>query len=281
MSTFIMSRGIAAPIYFIAILLLVTCNHKKENAADDQGHTDYWGYEADNGPDKWGAMDPDWILCAEGLSQSPIDLTNTTEIELPATEIHLPSDKEVEMLNQAGVISELDNGHTIQINSKTGEMFTVSDKTYMLVQFHFHAPSEHTVHGKHYRMEMHFVHQAKDGALAVVGVFIEEGAHNPGISPLWAQLAEAPGTKTTVQIPDDFADYIFSGEGGGIYHYDGSLTTPPCSEGVKWYIKKTPAQLSKDQIAAFTAVYDHNNRPVQVLNDRRLYLDDNPALTIH
>jgi carbonic anhydrase len=125
-------------------------------------------------------------------------------------------------------------------------------------------------------MEMHFVHRAEDGALAVVAVLIKEGDHNPGIAPLWAQLGNAPGIETTVKIPAGFSDYIFSGEASGIYHYDGSLTTPPCSEGVKWYIRKTPTQLSKEQIAAFMAIYDHNNRPVQPLNDRRLYLDTNP-----
>ena len=130
-------------------------------------------------------------------------------------------------------------------------------------------------------MEMHFVHQAEDGALAVVGVLIEEGGQNLGITPLWAQLAEAPGTETTLQIPAEFADHIFSGDATGIYHYDGSLTTPPCSEGVNWYVRKTPPQLSKEQIAAFTAIYDHNNRPVQALNDRTLYLDENPTVTIH
>ena len=111
-----------------------------------------------------------------------------------------------------------------------------------------------------------------------MGVLIEEGAENPSISPLWAQLAEAPGTEATVRMPLEFGDHLFSGDATGVYHYDGSLTTPPCSEGVKWYIRKTPTQLSKAQIEAFTAVYDHNNRPVQALNDRTLYLDENPKL---
>lgn len=269
-------------IFVLTALLLVSCSDKKESAAEDQGQSlaAHWGYEANNGPDTWGAMDPEWILCAEGLAQSPIDLANAMEIKLPGVDIDVLSEQEVEVLNQAGVISALDNGHTIQINAKTGEKLTIGDKTYALVQFHFHAPSEHTVHGKHYPMEMHFVHQAEDGALAVVGVFIEEGAHNLGIEPLWEQLGNASGSATKVRIPAEFKDYIFSGDSSGIYYYDGSLTTPPCSEGVKWYIRKTPAQLSYEQIAAFTAVYDHNNRPVQVLNDRTVYLDEAPTITI-
>ena len=225
-------------------------------------------------------MSSDWAMCAEGSEQSPIDLMGATEIELPAVEIDTPSEREVDVLNQAGVIHELDNGHTIQINASTGEKLTVGDKSYALVQFHFHAPSEHTVDGEHFPMEVHFVHQATDGALAVVGVLINEGAQNPGITPLWAQLPEGPGTEKSVEIPVGFADYIFPDVGTGLYHYDGSLTTPPCSEGVKWYIRKIPTQLSKGQITAFTTIYDHNNRPVQMLNERTVYLDENPSVIV-
>jgi carbonic anhydrase len=266
----------------IVMLLLAACSEKKESTAEKKGEGQviHWGYEPEDGPDKWGTMDPDWILCAEGLSQSPIDLTNSKVIDLPEVVIDVLSGKEVELVNQAGVISGLDNGHTIQINARTGEKMTVGDMTYSLIQFHFHAPSEHSVNGKHYPMEMHFVHQAKNGSLAVVGVFIEEGAHNPGMEPFWKQLNNDPGKATSVQIPVDFADRIFSGSNGAVYHYDGSLTTPPCSEGVKWYIRKNPTQLSKEQIAAFKAVYDHNNRPVQAINKRIVYLDKDPSLII-
>jgi carbonic anhydrase len=225
-------------------------------------------------------MSSEWSLCGEGLEQSPIDLANTAPIELPAVEFDTPSDHEVEVLNQEGVIDALDNGHTIQINTKSAEKMTVGDKTYALVQFHFHAPSEHTVDGEHFPMEMHFVHRAEDGALAVVGVLIQEGAENPSLVPLWEQLTQAPGTQAAVRIPPEFAEHLFSGEATGIYHYRGSLTTPPCSEGVKWYIRKTPAQLSGDQIAAFKAVYEHNNRPVQARGDRTVHLDEDPDLSV-
>jgi carbonic anhydrase len=268
--------------YAIIGVSIVSCSGEKAGSdSHDDEHPVHWGYGAENGPDAWSSMNSEWALCAEGREQSPIDITNATGIELPAVRIRLPSRQEVEVLNQAGVIHELDNGHTIQINAKTSEKLTVGDKSYALLQFHFHAPSEHTVDGERFPMEMHFVHQADDGALAVVGVLINEGAENPGLMPLWAHLPKGPGAETTVEISAGFAEHLFPEAGSGFYHYDGSLTTPPCSEGVKWYVRKTPTQFSKDQIAEFTAVYDHNNRPLQALGERALYLDENPTVIIN
>ena len=260
---------------------IVSCSSEKTGSeSQDDEHAVHWGYEADNGPNAWGSMSPAWSTCAEGLGQSPIDITSATKIDLPTVGLDMPSGQEVQVLNQAGVIRELDNGHTIQINANTGEKLTVGDKSYALVQFHFHAPSEHTVDGEYFPMEMHFVHQADDGALAVVGLLMEEGSPNPGIEPLWANLSAGAGTEAAIEVPVEFAEHVFPDVGTGFYHYDGSLTTPPCTEGVKWYLRKTRTQISKEQIAAFTAVYDHNNRPVQALNDRTLYLDENPSVVI-
>ena len=268
-------------VYAIIGLSMVSCSGgKTDSESHDDEHAAHWGYESDNGPDIWGSMNSEWALCAEGLEQSPIDLANAVKTRLPAVDLDRPGEGEFNVLTQASVVDALDNGHTIQVNSKTGETLTVGDKNFALMQFHFHAPSEHTVDGEHFPMEMHFVHQAEDGALAVLSVLIEAGAQNPSIAPLWAQLAEAPGTETTVQIPAEFADHIFSGDATGVYHYGGSLTTPPSSEGVQWYVRKTPIPFSKDQIAAFTAVYDHNNRPVQALNARTVFVDENPTVTI-
>ena len=266
--------------YSIAMLAITACSGE-ESTSEGHGadHSVHWGYEDSDGPAVWDSMNPDWALCAEGVEQSPIDLTNAMRIELSPMEFHVPKGQEVEVLNQAGVINALDNGHTIQINAETGETLTVGDKLYALLQFHFHAPSEHTVNGEHYPMELHFVHKAHDGALAVLGVLLEEGATNPGIAPLWSQLSAAPNA-TTIRMPTDFAENIFPDVGTGFYHYNGSLTTPPCSEGVEWYIRKTTTTLSIEQIAAFAEVYDHNNRPPQALNERTLYLDEKPNLTI-
>ncbi len=266
--------------YGITMLAITSCSGEESTSVDhDVDHVVHWGYEPADGPSVWGSMNPDWALCAQGVEQSPIDLASATQIELSPMQLHILRGQELAVLNQAGVIDALDNGHTIQINAETGETLTVADKSYALVQFHFHAPSEHTVNGKHYPMEMHFVHKADDGALAVVGVLLDEGATNPGIAPLWSQLSAAPNA-TTIRMPTDFVEHIFPDTGTGYYHYDGSLTTPPCSEGVKWYVRKTPTTLSKQQIAAFAEVYDHNNRPLQTLNERVLYLDEEPDVVI-
>ena len=265
----------------IAVLAVTSCSGTKTALeGHGEGHDVHWGYEEDDGPDRWATMNSDWILCAEGRRQSPVDLVNTSGIDLGKAEIHTPNGEAVEVLNQMGVISELDNGHTIQINAKTGETMTIGGHTYALVQLHFHAPSEHTVAGEHFPMEAHFVHQAEDGKLAVVGVFIEEGKANPGIAPFWTHLSKGPGAETTVRVPFDFAKHIFPRKINGIYHYSGSLTTPPCTEGVNWFISRETIQLSKEQIRAFTAIYDHNNRPVQALNERTLYMDEHPKVTI-
>jgi carbonic anhydrase len=221
-----------------------------------------------------------WSRCAAGKEQSPIDLVHASPIDLPPVVVDTPSREEVRVLNQQGVIDALDNGHTIQINAPTGGKLIVGDVSYGLVQFHFHAPSEHTRDGVHYPMEIHFVSQAADGSLAVLGLLAEAGDQNPAIEPLWDQLQEAPGSETTLRLPPDFAQRVFIGTSTGLYHYQGSLTTPPCSEEVQWYVRRTPTQLSREQIDAFTAIYNGNNRPVQPLGDRRLFLDEAPSVRI-
>ena len=264
-----------------ALFFLLWSDKPSAPAPHEEEHLLQWSYEPGTGPGDWGTMNPAWRLCADGRAQSPIDLGNAKAAEVPPVKLRLPSGRDVDVLNQEGVIDALDNGHTIQVNAKTGERMIVGDKSYALLQFHLHAPSEHTVDGRRYPMEMHFVYQAEGGALAVLGVLIEEGAENRVFAPLWKQLEEAPGTHVTVQLPINFDDGLFAGgESTGVFHYEGSLTTPPCSEGVKWFILRTPTVLSKAQIAAFSAVYEGNNRPLQPLNDRTPYLDETPNVTI-
>ena len=144
---------------------------------------------------------------------------------------------------------------------------TIADEAYALVQYHFHNQSEHTVKGKHFPMEMHLVHKSASGKLAVVGVLIEEGAHNAAFDPIWSNLPTRKGVETHYAHVAVDVDALLPTKRTS-YRYDGSLTTPPCSEGVRWVVMTTPIQLSAEQIRAFAAIIHDNNRPTQPLNGR-------------
>jgi len=237
----------------------------------EANHPAHWGYGPDNGPAHWGELSPEWVLCAEGLSQSRIDLTSAVSQPLEPLDINFPAAR-IEIIHQEHVLEEINNGHTIQINYDAGETLMIGSMRYELVQFHFHSPSEHTVNGMHYPMEMHFVHKSADNELAVIGLFISEGAHNRPFEKIWARL---PGKKgETVHIEDfslDIDDMLPRNRTS--YRYHGSLTTPPCSEGVRWFVLAVPIEFSSDQINAFRKIFQGNNRPVQPTNNRQVKKD--------
>ena len=166
----------------------------------------------------------------------------------------------------------INNGHTIQINYPAADTLTLGPASYQLVQYHFHSPSEHTVDGKHFPMEMHMVHKSAGGELAVVGVLIAEGAHNAAFAPVWANLPAQKGVETHFPSVNVDVDALLP-TARTSFRYDGSLTTPPCSEGVRWIIMTTPIQLSREQVGAFTRLIKDNNRPVQRLNGRSVVTD--------
>ncbi len=221
-----------------------------------------WGYEEENGAHVWSQLNPEFALCAEGTLQSPIDLVNPTTAELPAIAFNY----------QPTVLDIRNNGHTIEVASTEDNRIEVDGTGYELLQFHFHGPSEHTIDGKLFDMEMHLVHRNDDGTLAVIGVLIEQGNDNAAFNTLWAHLPDTAGeTIRTENTTIDVDDLLPSDRGS--YRYDGSLTTPPCSEGVRWIVLTTPIELSDMQIAAFKAIVHDNNRPIQPLNERELLLD--------
>jgi carbonic anhydrase len=233
--------------------------------------TPHWTYAGEEGPSHWGDLSPGFSACAEGRRQSPIDIRATSPASLPK----LRSDfrpAALQIAHHEHVADSLNNGHTIQVSYTPGETLTVGDATYDLVQYHFHSPSEHTIAGKSYPMEMHLVHQSASGALAVIGVLFEEGAHNGAFDPVWSNLPRAKGTQIHLEHVKVDVDALLPPTRTS-YRYDGSLTTPPCSEGVKWFVMTTPVQLSAAQIAAFTALVKDNNRPVQPLNGRVVATD--------
>jgi len=175
------------------------------------------------------------------------------------------------IIRQTHVVDVIDNGHTIQVNYDAGSTVVVDGTSYELKQYHFHAPSEHTVDGQHFPMEMHLVHQSPGGKLAVLGVFIDEGDHNAAFEPVLSNLPDEVGEEihhenVTVNIDDLIPPSPTT------YRYPGSLTTPPCSEGVSWFVDIEPIELSAEQIAQFKANFYGNNRPVQPLNDRTVFV---------
>jgi carbonic anhydrase len=161
----------------------------------------------------------------------------------------------------------VNNGHTIQVNTNAESSITVHGKKYTLVQFHFHSPSEHTIHGKHYAMEVHLVHKNDEGQLAVVGVLMQLGKPHPLLKTLVEQFPTDVNQEKVVSTVRLNPKHLLP-RATQYYHYNGSLTTPPCSEGVAWFVMKTPLEMSAEQVAQFTAVMHQNARPVQPLHNR-------------
>lgn len=217
----------------------------------------HWTYSGHEGPEQWGTLAPEFAACAAGKNQSPINLTGFIEANLPAIKFDY-STAATDILN---------NGHTIQADFKPGSTISVDGKTFELKQVHFHSPSENQINGKSYPMEGHLVHADKDGNLAVVAVMYEEGKDNKGIAGLWKQMPDAAGSKLVLAATVNGADLL--PENRDYYRFNGSLTTPPCSEGVRWLVMKNPVSASREQIEHFAHVMHHpNNRPIQPVNAR-------------
>lgn len=226
-------------------------------AAHADGQAPHWSYSGHHGaPAHWAELDPAFETCAKGQTQSPVDIRNTLKTELPALEFGYGS--------AAPVI--VNNGHTVQVNLPAGQSLKVGEQRYELLQFHFHTPSEETIAGRHAAMVAHFVHRNAAGELGVVGVLLERGRHNPAFEPIFAHLPR-PGESITVQaLTLDLAALLPADK--RYYAYEGSLTTPPCSQGVSWMVLKTPVTLGAAQIKAFRRLFSANARPVQPLNER-------------
>lgn len=220
--------------------------------------TAHWEYEGKHGPAAWGEMDSGFATCKLGKEQSPIDIRNAQKGALaPLAFGYTPSGAEV-----------VNNGHTIQVNLTDAGVLTLDGVPYKLVQFHFHTPSEERINGKTYPMVAHLVHKNADGKLAVVGIMLKEGKPNTALKAVFDNLPHTEGAKKTLEGNFNVADMLPVEQ--GYYKYIGSLTTPPCSEGVRWQVLKQPIEVSKAQINAFRKLYKLNARPVQPLNGRKV-----------
>lgn len=224
-----------------------------------EGEHHEWDYGKEHGPTHWGAIKSDFAACGAGKEQSPIDIRGAVPSRLDPIEFdYHPTPLRI-----------IDNGHTIQVIYGPGSFISVGGERAELQQFHFHKPSEERVNGKSYPMVAHLVHKKADGSLAVVAVLLKQGHPNALIQTLWANLpAEKEKEKAVEKIGVDAAKLL--PQKRAYYTFAGSLTTPPCSEGVTWYVLVNPAEVSEAQVARFGRIYKANARPVQPLNGRMI-----------
>jgi carbonic anhydrase len=233
-------------------LILAACAGTRPEAA---GKGAEWRYSGDEGPAYWAALDPAYAACAAGRRQSPVSLEGAQHAPAPP----------LATAYRPAPFAVTDHDHTIEADSHGAGSIVLGSTRYELVQFHFHAPSEHVLAGRHFPMELHLVHRSTDGRLAVIGILIREGNENSALAPLFEDL---PGKEREAEVELSPTEILPASRTS--YRYRGSLTTPPCSEDVRWIVLKEPIELSRDQILAFTHRYFGVNRPVQPLNGRMI-----------
>jgi carbonic anhydrase len=229
-----------------------------ENHAAAPGAPAHWSYEGDTGPEHWGMLQPDFKTCQLGLEQTPIDLAAAVKGEAGVMALDykpLP-------------LRIVNNGHTIQVNADAGCAGVIGGTRYDLLQFHFHHPSEHLLSGKRFDLECHFVHRSSAGDLAVVGVFIRPGEKNIALQPIWDAMPRHEGPE--MRTGGSVNPAALLPKGTSYFRYMGSLTTPPCSEGLTWTVFRDPIEASPEQIKRFAALFPNNARPLQDRNRRLL-----------
>jgi carbonic anhydrase len=263
-------RWVNACVGLTTTLVFVACSGASEEEASHVGEI-HWSYEGESGPQHWAGLSEEFALCSEGTAQSPIDIANAESVEDAPALARSLGDGTLTIDDRDHVLDLIDNGHTIQITADGGTTLDIDGITFELVQFHFHAPSEHTIGGRTFPLEIHLVHRSIAGELAVVGAVFTEGAHNDGYQLLVANLPGGPDDARHLdKVPAHADDLLPIPE--RYYRYVGSLTTPPCSEGVRWILMAEPIEMSAEQLGAFDAVLHENNRPVQDLGSRRIGL---------
>lgn len=231
-------------------LMLSESETKKQNAA--------WGYEGDLAPQNWASLDKEYKMCESGKHQSPLDIRG---------DILKAQLDEITFYDDARATTFSNNGHSLKVNFARGNLIDFQSKDYSLLQMHFHTPSENRIDGVSYPMEVHLVHQDKNKNLAVIAVMFEEAEDtNIVLNKLLRNVPEQKNQSNSIKA--DVYGYDILPENKEYYTFDGSLTTPPCTEGVKWIVLKTPVQASKNQLEDFKAIMGKNNRPLQNRNTR-------------
>lgn len=219
-----------------------------------------WSYNGADGPERWGDLHPEYAACKLGREQSPIDIRTTVKSELPA----------LRFVNRSGPLNIVHNGFTaVRVNYApgNGNLLIVGEKRHEMIQFHFHQPSEEQIHGQRADMGLHLLYQDKSGAIAAVAVLLRAGAGNAVIEELWRHMPKAKCSERRIEGVEINPAGLLPGD-AGYYTYRGSLTAPPCTEGIPWFVLKRAVEISREQIDAFARICPDNIRPVQPLNDR-------------
>lgn len=226
---------------------------KEESHGTHAGHggAPHWAYQGEHGPNAWGALNPEFAKCATGTRQSPIDIRGGIPVDL----------EPVQFDYKPTGFAVVDNGHTVQVNVGAGNAIQVMGRRYDLLQFHFHRPSEERINGRQFDMVAHLVHKDPEGRLAVVAVLLDRGSAHPLVQAVWNNLPLEKGEELPASMALDLNQLLPQDK--RYYTYMGSLTTPPCSEGVLWMVMQQPVQLSPQQIDIFARLYPMNARPIQ------------------
>lgn len=260
-SMFMTRRSVAAgSLVGLGALVGSTAILKSQLSVLAEDEEPAFSYEGDTGPENWGDLSEDYETCSIGESQSPVDIAAASEEDIANVTVDYKTVSPMRIIN---------NGHSVQVNIDEGSTATIDGVVYNLKQFHFHSPSEHTIDGEHQAMELHLVHGSDDGASAVLSVMLREGEANEALEPVFSNFPTEPGDEVPIDVTVDPAAFLPAS--ALTYRYSGSLTTPPCTEGINWVVMAEPVEISADQIALFP--YDGNNRPLQELNDREIDVD--------
>ncbi|RJT11429.1 carbonic anhydrase [Rahnella inusitata] len=222
--------------------------------ASEQTH---WSYEGNGAPQNWSKISPEFSECTNGKNQSPVDIHNSFTVHAtPLSLSYLASPESI-----------VNNGHSVQVNVPKGDTLIADGETFTLQQFHFHSPSENTIDGKSFPMEAHFVHTNAAGEIAVVAVMFNVGDENKELAKIWEKMPSEHGKPANITEKVNLAKLLPAEHNH--YRFSGSLTTPPCTEGVRWLVMKQPQTLSEAQLEKFQHAMHHaNNRPVQDLHGR-------------
>ena len=234
----------------------MTSTPGREAGGHGHSRSAHWSYSGEGGPENWWRLKPEFARCAEGARQSPINIRGGIQVDL----------EPIRFEYRASAFSVTDNGHTVQVTTSPGNTLSVMGRRYELIQFHFHRPAEERVDGRVFDMVAHLVHKDPDGRLAVVAVLLDRGQPNPIIQSVWNSLPLERNEPLAGTAPLELEQLLPVNR--GYYTYMGSLTTPPCSEGVLWMVMKTPVEISAEQLSIFSRLYPMNARPIQSASGR-------------